>query len=211
MSILLKTRIPQVLTTLIGLFLLITYFFRLPTSIVDAADFIPRFCVVIVAIAVGVGTITLLNYHISLIRKREAGQWLYSIVMLATLSLFVIVGLGVGTTDPSFTWIYESMLVPCSTTTYAMWCFFVASACFRILRVRNKEAFALLVSAILVMLSNVALGELIWINFPLIGSWIQSVPMMAAYRALTIGVGLGLILLGIRVLLARERGYIGGA
>jgi hypothetical protein len=210
MSILLRTRVPQVLTSLVGLFLLVTYFFELPRSIVDVANFIPRFCVVIVAIAVGVGTITLLNHHVSLIRKREAGQWIYSIVMLVTLSLFVVVGLGMGATDRTFSWIYESLLVPCSTTTYAMWCFFIASACFRILRVRSRESLVLLVSAILVMLSNAALGELIWVNFPLVGSWIQTVPMMAVFRGLTMGVGLGLILLGIRVLLGREKGYTGG-
>lgn len=211
MSVVLRSRIPQILTTLVGLFLLITYFFNLPTWIIDAGALIPRFCVVIVAVAVGVGSITLLSYHLSVIRKREPGRWVYSLVMLGTLSLFVIVGLGMGVTHPAFTWIYNNLLVPCSTTTYAMWCFFIASACFRVLRIRTKESLVLLVSGILVMLSNAALGELIWVNFPLIGSWIQTVPMMAVFRGLTIGVGLGLILLGIRVLLGREKGYIGGA
>jgi hypothetical protein len=211
MSNVLTRGIPRVLTALIGLLLIVTYFFQLPSSIVDVANFIPRFSVVIVAVAVGVGAITLLKYHVSLIRKREPGRWVYSIVMLVSLLLFVIVGLGTSVNSPAFSWIYNALLVPCAATTYAMWCFFIASACFRTLRARDKQAAVLLVSAILVMLSNAALGELLWVNFPMIGSWIQTVPMMAVFRALTIGIGLGMILQGIRVLLGREKGYIGGS
>lgn len=210
MSTILRNTGPRVLTLLVGLLLLVSYFLEVPSPIVDFADLIPRWCIVIVAIAVGVGTITLCRAHLSSIEKREPDQWGYSIVMLATLLLFVVVGLGMGVNQPTFNWIFGNILAPCSTTTYSMWCFFISSACFRVLRVKNKESAALLIAAILVMLSNVAIGELVWENFPLIGSWIRTVPMMAVYRSLTIGVALGLILLGIRVLFGHEKGYIGG-
>lgn len=210
MSIILRNTGPRVLTLLVGTLLLVSYFLEVPSTIVDFADLIPRWCIVIVAIAVGVGTITLCRAHLYKIAKRETGQWTYSIVMLATLLLFVVVGLGMGINHPWFLWIFGNILAPCSTTTYAMWCFFISSACFRVLRAKNKESAILLISAILVMLSNVAIGELIWEDFPLVGLWIRTVPMMAVYRSLTIGVALGLILLGIRVLLGHERGYLGG-
>ena len=59
------------------------------------------------------------------------------------------------------------------------------------------------------MLSNVALGELVWADFPLVGSWIKDVPMMAVFRALAMGVGLGVILIGFRNLIGLEKGYVG--
>lgn len=211
MSTILRNTGPRVLTLLVGLLLLVSYFLEVPSPIVDFADLIPRWCIVIVALAVGVGAITLCRNHLSDIAKRKPGQWGYSIVMLVTMLLFVVVGLGMGVNHPWFDWIFGNILAPCSTTTYAMWCFFISSACFRVIRVKNKESATLLISAVLVMLSNAALGELIWGNFPLIGSWIRTVPMMAVFRSLNIGVGLGLILLGIRVLLGHEKGYAGGS
>jgi len=44
-----------------------------------------------------------------------------------------------------------------------------------------------------------------------IKSWIETVVVTAAYRAITIGVGLGGILMGVRTLLAMETGFLGAA
>ena len=209
MSIVVKKTIPMVITFLVGFLLLVTYFLDVPVSVSNFADVIPRWCVVIVSLALGVGVIKVWQTHIVTITKRKQGEWPYSVVALATFVLFVAVGLINGINHPNFRWIYDNLLTPPFATTYAIWGFFIASACFRILRFKNIESGLLILSAVLIMLSNVALGELIWAEFPLIGSWIKTVPMMAVFRALTIGVGIGLIILGLRTLIGLEKGYAG--
>lgn len=209
MSIIVRKTIPMVITFLIGFLLVFTYFIEVPVAVSNFADVIPRWCVVIVSLALGVGVTKVWQTHLVKITKRKPGEWPYSIVALTTFILFVAVGLIYGVDNQNFRWIYDNLLTPPFATTYAIWGFFIASACFRVLRFKNVESGLLIVSAILVMLSNVALGELIWADFPLIGSWIKTVPMMAVFRALTIGVSVGLIVLGIRTLLGLEKGYAG--
>jgi hypothetical protein len=41
-------------------------------------------------------------------------------------------------------------------------------------------------------------------------TWVADVVVKAAYRSITIGVGLGGILMGVRTLLAMETGFLGG-
>jgi hypothetical protein len=59
------------------------------------------------------------------------------------------------------------------------------------------------------MLANIPLFTA---YFPILGAaqkWIADILVKSSYRAITIGVGLGGILMGIRTLLAMETGYLG--
>jgi hypothetical protein len=61
------------------------------------------------------------------------------------------------------------------------------------------------------MLKNAPLGELIWAGFPELGSWLMTYPSGGVYRAIILGIGLGMIVIGLRTLLGFEAGYIGRA
>jgi hypothetical protein len=209
MSVTLRRTGPLVVTFLVGFFLIFAYFLEVPAPVKSFHDTLPRWGVILVGFGTGVGAITLIRIHLTHISKRELGQWQYSIVALVAMFMFIIVGLITGTADPRFRWVYNSFLSPTISTTYAMWAFFISSATFRILRLKNRESAVLLLAGVLVMLSNVALGELVWADFPLVGTWIKEVPMMAVFRSLAIGVGLGVILIGLRNLLGLEKGYVG--
>ncbi len=65
-------------------------------------------------------------------------------------------------------------------------------------------------SAILVMLSKVGIGQLIWSQIPVIGNWIMAVPNTAGMRGIVIGSCLGAVGVSLRIMLGLERGHLGG-
>jgi hypothetical protein len=77
------------------------------------------------------------------------------------------------------------------------------------LRVRSVETGVLLAVAFITILANI---PLITTYVPIISSvrsWIADYLVKFSYRSITIGVGLGGILMGVRTLLAMETGYLG--
>jgi hypothetical protein len=119
----------------------------------------------------------------------------------------------------SFGWIYNHMLVPLQGTMFSILAFFIASAAFRAFRARTKEAFCLLLAALIIMFGRVPLGEFIWaklfgLKFPVqmgdITEWIMNVLNMAARRGIMLGVALGVIATSLKIIFGIERTYLGG-
>jgi hypothetical protein len=88
--------------------------------------------------------------------------------------------------------------------------FFVASSAYRAFRARSAEALLFLVAGAIVMLGRAPIGEVIWSQFPVITEWIMKYPNLAGMRGVQIGVAVGVIGVGIRVLLGIDRSYLGG-
>ena len=91
---------------------------------------------------------------------------------------------------------------------YGIICFYVASAAFRAFRMRTVDSAIMLVSAFIVMLGAVPIGEVIWSGFPDLSSWVMSTINTSALRAITIGVTLGAVSQCLRNLLGIERGHM---
>lgn len=93
---------------------------------------------------------------------------------------------------------------------FSLLAFFIASAAFRAFRARSFEATLLLVTAIIVMLGNVPVGDLIWSETSNMKQWILNNPNLSARRGIILGVSLGVISQSIRIILGIERSYLGG-
>ena len=164
---------------------------------------------IVYAFALILGSISLWNNHARKIRNRDSG-WIYSLVTLG--ALVAVTGLGVwkgieeGT--PVGT-IYNTVNAPLASTMFALLAFFIASAAFRAFRARNVEATLLLVTALAMMIGRVSIGEYLWPGFPGATEWLLDVPNLAAKRAIAIGVGLGAVSTGLKIILGIERGYLG--
>ena len=143
--------------------------------------------------------------------RRKGKDWIYKLVLLFGLFFMMILGIGWGTTEGTvFYWIYMNAYYPMQATMFSLLAFFIASAAFRAFRVRSWEAALLAITAILVMIGRVPVGELIWGNFPSFTEWIMDAPQLAAKRAIMIGAALGAISTGLKVLTGLERTYLGG-
>lgn len=112
--------------------------------------------------------------------------------------------------DTPFTWVFENIQAPMQSTVFALLAFFVASASYRGFRARSVPAAILLLSALIILLSRSAVGNVISSHLPEVADWIRNYPSMSARRAILIGIGLGSLTTSLRVILGIERTWLGG-
>jgi len=182
--------------------------------------------VIIAAFALLLGVVSVIQIHISKIRRRSPG-WGYSIVVLGSLfgmAAFGFMGIDIKPdgTRPPFVWVFENMFNPLRATMFSLTAFFIASAAFRAFRIRNTEAFIMIVGALIIMLGRVPFAAIfanVFGEVPLIypffkffdplTEWIMTKPSMAAQRGIILGAALGAASMSIRVILGIERPYMG--
>jgi hypothetical protein len=126
------------------------------------------------------------------------------------------------------TLIFQRIYDPLQGTMFSLLAFFMASAAYRAFRAKSLEASLLLLSAFLVMLGRVPIGEkvgellefmLAWVPLlsqidfsSLIGeisSYIMEVPNTAGQRAIMIGAALGMVAASFRIWIGLEKEYLG--
>lgn len=200
----LKRVLPAAVAIAVGLFVLVSVFTSIPVLDPIGTYFIDT-AIIIAAFALFLGLINLVRVHYRRIRDRKTG-WPYSIVLL--ISVFVVLAVGLpssGPSEPVVQWIFDYVQAPIQASFSALLVFFVVAATYRLLRVRNVESVVLLIVVLLVLVGQVTVGLLP--IMPQIKDWIVSVPAMAGVRGILLGVALGAILTGIRLLLGVERPY----
>ena len=160
------------------------------------------------------GLDSLLKLHIRKIKRREGG-YAYSIILVASFLITLIVGIfsiikykSILTVQAPFMFIYTNVILPLSSTMFSLLAFFIASAAYRAFRARNIDAVLLLVAGALVMLGRVPIGAMISKWLPATQEWIMHIPQMAAKRGLFIGIALGGMAMSLRIILGIERTYL---
>jgi len=171
----------------------------------------------IFTLTVGIGS--LINLHYDKISKRRE-KWMYSVVTLAALTFMTILGLlsPNALQDPKslFMTMYFYVLSPVQATMFSLLAFFIASAAFRAFRAKTILATLLLLSAVIVMLGRVPVGDMLtgWLpeglRFSDMARFILDYPNTAAKRAIYIGVGLGVGVTALKIILGIERTWLGG-
>ena len=211
MSATIRRSLPLVITFIAGLLAIGDYYLKVKVF----NDFITqwmKFVNVAAAFAVIIGYVTLTRIHTRRLNQRREG-WYNSVALLIGMYAFFLLGVvfseGKFTAHPAYTYWFNNLYVPLDATIFSMLAFYIASAAYRAFRMRTTEATILLVSAVLVMLGRAPVGPAIWPAFGPITSWIMAVPNSAGMRGITIGIALGVMSMGLRVLLGRERGYLG--
>ncbi len=159
------------------------------------------------AIILAVGS--LLKHHWNKIRRRE--NLVFSTTTILGFVFMSILGLFFGIEEQSlFQKIFQNVQVPLQATMFSLLAFFMASAAYRAFRARNLEATLLLVSAFILMIGMIPIGDLLTPKLPSFAQWVLNVPNMAAKRGIMIGVGLGMISTSVKIILGIERNWLGG-
>jgi len=203
-----RRTIPLVITFLVGMIMIGQWFLKVGT-INDVATSIQQWGVLISAFAMGLGSVNIIIRNYRRIQKREGTDWLYAIWLLATFFLFIIIGVGMGSSSSQYQYIYNTILQPLSGTMYPATLFFLVSAIYRTFKVRSGQAMLFVITGAVILVANapVVAAALPFLNAA--RSWIMDVELTAAYRAILIGIGLGTIMLGFRVLFGLEQTYLG--
>jgi nucleoside permease NupC len=87
--------------------------------------------------------------------------------------------------------------------------FFLCSAAYRAMRIKNVGSGIMVITTILIALAAVPIGELIWPGFSVISSWLMDFPSAGANRALSLTTGIGIVIFGARVLFWKEKRVYG--
>ena len=166
--------------------------------------------------ALVIGLTSLIKLHYTRI-IRKTPNMPYSIVAFIAMITMALMGLIGGTGEKTgFEWMFKHIQVPMQATMFSLLAFYIASAAYRAFRARTLEATLMLVTAVIVMLARVPIGNFLWhlimpdSNLPdQVSSWILNVPSMAARRGIILGISLGAIATSIKIILGIERSYMG--
>jgi hypothetical protein len=203
-----STKIAVAVTVVLGLLQLLEFYLKIPVLKSMGAE--TRSWVVIIAnFALGLGAANLLFIHGGRALAQRQG-WINSAALVVSMVGMVVIGLTWGQSNVVYQFVFKNILEAMASTMYALLAFYIASASYRAFRARNAEAAVLLVSATLVMLGNVPIGEAISKVFPTMGSWLMNVPNNAGQRGILISATVGFVVLSLRVVMGLERGHFRG-
>lgn len=184
----------------VGLIVLLDFFFIHPILNGVGAAF-REWAILLTAFALLLGLFNLLSVHLlRIIRRTESGAG-YSAVVLLTFAIVTVIGLVFGLPSGPMDWIFNNLYVPLQGAFFALAAFFLATAAYRALRARNIETTWMLLAALVVLIGQI----------PLLGvlsdarAWVLAVPSEAGVRGILLGVALGTIATGLRLIVGMDR------
>lgn len=205
---LVRRTIPLIITFLVGMLMIGQWFLKVEI-ISEVATSIQQWGIILAAFAMGLGSVNIIIRNVRRIRRRDGTDWLYAIWLLGIFFLFSIVGIGFGSDSPQYRYIFNTILQPLSGTMYPATLFFLASAIYRTFRARSSEALIFVIVGAIILLANAPIMAVILPFIVPIKAWIMDIEVTAAFRAILLGIGLGTIVLGFRVLFGLETTHLG--
>ena len=216
------------LTFLGGLFFALEFFLpthRAPTK--EDKDHVENFLTqyvipfgnltpVITAWSVGLGLVNLFQVHGKRVVKGASGSFNSIVFFISTVVMFLVVLLA--KIHPNSinknlnTLLMDGGLASLDATMFSIVAFYIVSAAYRAFRVRSVEATMLLVTAVVVMLGQIAVGQFLTqalphnMHFEVIRDWILTKANAPATRAIAFGLGIGSLAVSLRIWLGLERG-----
>jgi membrane-associated HD superfamily phosphohydrolase len=155
------------------------------------------------------GGIALFRYHVNRIRKRKADEWQQSIIVLVSFIALLLIAL-IPDTKSLYDYLFANLVTPIQTAITAYIGFYAYTIFYRACgKVKSLETAVLIGATILGLLFNASAATSMWPILADVGVWIRDVPNNAAVRAMTIGIGLGIIQLFVRTMLGLEKAYLG--
>ncbi|HEX6304409.1 MAG TPA: hypothetical protein VFZ76_09475 [Anaerolineales bacterium] len=192
----------------VGLIVLLGYF--LPVDqITTLRVILLDWGVILAAVALLIGIGNLIYVHQQKVAQAQASS-VYSMVLLVALVLTLAVVGWFGPTHSNSMWIFNYIQVPIESSLLAILAVLLAYALARLLR-RRTDAFSLVFVATTVIIL-ISTAPLLGVEMPGLGdlrAWITQVPAVAGARGILLGIALGIIATGIRILIGADRPYGG--
>jgi hypothetical protein len=164
--------------------------------------------IILAGSAAVVGVFNLVLVHASKISNREQGRF-YSWVLLVCLLGTFLYGMAMGPADPGVRALVNSVIVPVEASLMALLAVSLIYASVRLLRRRtNVMSLVFLATAVVMLVASASLPVRdVGIFNDFLRPWMQHVLAMGGARGLLIGIGLGTLTTGLRVLMGMDRPY----
>ena len=205
-----RAPVATVIAVVSGVIVLFTYIFPLD----DLRSTILSWVVIAAAAALLIGVVNLLTVHMGKLRQ---GKGLYSFVLIFSLAVtFAVTFLDTQLIIPEFNinidisdFLFTYIQVPVETSLMAVMAVTLTYAAAR-LATHRPNIFSFIFGATLV-LTLLASGPILGIELPLgfVNTWIVQTFASAGARGILLGVGLGTIATGLRILMGVDRPYGG--
>jgi hypothetical protein len=192
-----------------GLLILLGYFLPID-PLRSLKDVLVQWSMILAAFALLVGVVNLIKVHLARVQSRKISG-LYSLILIISFSLTVVIAGYFGPTASPSMWIFNYIQMPIETSLLAILAVTLAYAGARLLS-RRPNGFTILfiLIVIFVLLGTTPLiffGEVRFLS--ILRNLIIQVPAVAGARGILLGVALGAIATGIRILLGSDRPYGG--
>jgi ABC-type Na+ efflux pump permease subunit len=196
-----------ILAVLIGLTVLVGYFIP---ALAPIQTVLLNWAIILAASAALVGVLNLILVHTTKITQREKGIT-YSAILLVFLFATLLFGLVLGPDHPDMRRLVYAVIVPVEASFMAVLAVTLLYASIRLLRRRaNLMSILFIATALLMLIASTTLpfGEIGVLN-DFLRPWVQHVLSLGGARGILIGVALGTLTTGLRVLFGTERPYGG--
>ena len=204
MSFFTRKEIPMYLLSITGIMVIVAYYFQIP-ALTSGVESLRSWVAIIGIFTVFLGTISLTWREYQTATKRglawQSSVW-YIIIFLGTILMYIIAG---GSEGASYNTWFTTLFEPLDAAIWSTLALMIFGALFKVFRIRSWESALLVVSMILVLLTNATVGEAIWPGFPEIGNWLLTVPSFGSSRADSLVATLASIVLGVRILIGYEK------
>ena len=216
-----KTTIPVAVAFLAGMALVVSFFFHEGTFIGDISQELKIWLTIVGGFTLLLGVVSITRVNWAAVKKRKVG-WGYKLLTL--ISIFAMAIPSVlpvswstlfGRAEGSiYDWLFVYLDSPMMATMFATLAFYIASAAYRAFRARTAESTILLLTATVVMLWRVPMGEAFLNLFPgdipsFLNTYIMNGANLAVQRGIIIGAALGASSMSLRIILGIERTYMG--
>ena len=193
-----------------GILILAGYFLQdfFPV-LISVQTLLLNWAIIITGMAALVGIFNLISVHTDKIRRREKGS-IYSTLLVIGLVATLLFGIILRTDHDAMKIVMNGIIIPAETALLGILTISLLYAAIRLLRRRTDimSIFFLLTAAFLILGS----ATLPFGNIPILGTlarWVTQVWALGGARGILIGVALGSLTTGLRVLFGADRPYGG--
>ena len=194
-----------VFAVLAGVFILAGYYVP---ALAGLQNLLLSWAIILAGAAAIVGVFNLVLVHADRINARARGGVYSAILLICLLGTFIF-GLAMGPSHPDMRLLINAVVVPVEASLMALLAVSLIYASARLLRRRaNLMSVVFLLTAVVMLIASATLpfGEAGVLN-GFLRPWFQHVLALGGARGILIGMGLGALVTGLRVLLAADRPY----
>jgi hypothetical protein len=192
----------------VGLVILLGYFIQLDL-LVNLRVVLLGWATQLAAIALLVGVVNLVSVHWRKSTSDHPNR-VNSIVLIVAFVITLFVAGILGPTSPYSLWIFNYIQIPIEGSLMAILTVVLIYAGVRLLRRKpNLLSIVFIATAVVILLMT---GPLFGIDIPGLAElriWIGKVPAVAGARGILLGVSLGVVAAGLRILIGADRPYGG--
>lgn len=201
--------------------LVLSFFFREGTFIGNISQELKIWLTIVGGFTLLLGVVSITRVNWAAVKNRK-DDWGYKLLTLISIFAMAIPGVLPSSWSPLlgrnegsiYDWLFVYLDSPMMATMFATLAFYIASAAYRAFRARSAESTILLLTATVVMLWRVPMGEAFLNLFPgdipsFLNTYIMNGANLAVQRGIIIGAALGAASMSLRIILGIERTYMG--